>query len=170
MIKNPAKGSQNKVEGEVLNNISRGDNKNLLAGFIVAAPLFVSEILRQGELKMILEKSRWPYDLQREEVKGVFVGGCIDRGEGSRFRAKAHAHTEEPNKGWLCFLSIKRINEPMLVKHELAHLLTGQGHTDKWRTKVLQLGGTLDQCNSVIDGGILLRSYQKVSRSKTEGN
>lgn len=121
-------------------------------------------ILQRKLADMILQKEKLPHYFQYEEVKGVFVGGCVDRGEGSRFRAKAHAHTSGMNKGWLCFLSIKRIMEPMLVKHEVAHLLTEDRHTDKWREKVLKLGGTLDACNSIIDGQELLRSYQKRSR------
>lgn len=113
---------------------------------------------------MILEKKRWPSDLQHEEVKGVFIQGCVERGEGSRFRAKAHAHTSGSFKGWLCFLKFDRIHEPMLLKHEVAHLLTSAGHDDKWRAKVLELGGTLDACNGVIDGKELLRSYERRSR------
>lgn len=144
--------------------ISSGNDIKLLAGEnIVAAPVSNLIKIANGE-KMILEKSQYPLDLQNEVVKGVFVGGCVDRGEGSRFHAKAHAHTSGANKGWMCFLKFNRIKEPMLVKHELAHLLTDEGHNDKWRAKVLELGGTLDACNSVIDGKELLRSYQKRSR------
>lgn len=113
---------------------------------------------------MILEKERWPQELKREEVKGVFVNGCVDRGDGSRFRRKAHAHTEGKNKGWICLLSIKRLVEPMLIKHELAHILTNEGHTDKFREKLLELGGTIDPCNSVVDGTPLIGSCRKKVR------
>ena len=84
------------------------------------------------------------------ELKGVFVGGCVDRGDGSSFRAKAHAHTKEPNQGWICVRSAKRLyvqgtNRPStLMWHELAHILTGHGHDDTWRKEVGRLGGTIN--------------------------
>lgn len=68
---------------------------------------------------------------QYPQLKGIFIGGCIERGEGSSFRAKAHAHTQEndPYKGWICIRSLKRVyikdtkRPSMLILHELAHLL-----------------------------------------------
>ena len=84
------------------------------------------------------------------ELKGVFVGGCVDRGDGSSFRAKAHAHTKEPNKGWICVRSAKRLyvqgttRPSKLMWHELAHIMTGHGHDDTWRKEVRWLGGTIN--------------------------
>ncbi len=80
------------------------------------------------------------------EVKGVFVQGCVDRGDGSSFRRQAHAHTSKtyPNYGWICIRSPKRLTQKGLLIHELCHILTGDGHTDKWRAKVRELGGRLD--------------------------
>lgn len=98
-----------------------------------------------------------PEWLKVPEVKGVFEGGCVSRGEGSRFRAKAHSHIKkkDPYYGWICYLSFKRLIHEELALHELAHILTSQGHTDKWRKKLLEIGGTLDP----VPG--LLRSYRK---------
>lgn len=108
---------------------------------------------------MRVHPSEWPKELQRPEVRGVFVNGCVLRGEGSRFRAKAHAHERVGGfpdvSGWLCFLSAKRLKDQALVLHELAHLLAPGGHNDRWRAKVLELGGTLDE----VPG--LLKSYHK---------
>lgn len=88
----------------------------------------------------------------------VFMGGCALRGEGSRFRAKAHTHREGK---LICYLSNKWINNRELALHELAHALTGHGHTDKWRKKLLEIGGTLD----AVPG--ILKSYHKRPRNRS---
>jgi hypothetical protein len=84
---------------------------------------------------------------QYPEVKGIYVGGCVQRGEGSSFRAQAHAHTDSNwiYPGWICVRSAKRLytsngGASQLMLHELAHILTGEGHTDKWRAKAKELG------------------------------
>lgn len=80
------------------------------------------------------------------EFKGLFVGGCVERGVGSSFRARAHAHSRAGHhQGWICVRSRHRIytasgGPSQLMLHELAHLLTGQGHTDKWRAAARALG------------------------------
>lgn len=86
----------------------------------------------------------------------AFVGGCYERGEGSKFRAKAHTHTR--GEKWICFRSTKWLGCKELLTHELAHALTNHGHTDKWRKKVLELGGTIE----AVPG--ILRSYEKKPR------
>ena len=97
---------------------------------------------------MILPPSS--YVTPHPELRGVFVGGCVDRGEGSRFRAKAHSHIRDPHRGWICFLSSKWLHVRELWLHELAHVVTRQGHTDRWRKFLLQIGGTLDEVPSVM--------------------
>jgi len=86
------------------------------------------------------------------EFRGLFVGGCVERGDGSSFRAKAHAHTEGTFKGWICVRSIKRIKmgdgrPSMLMLHELAHITLPNPekhwHDDAWRAKVKELGGRI---------------------------
>jgi hypothetical protein len=80
--------------------------------------------------------------------KGVFVGGCIRRGDGSSFRAKAHAHCYKRDKlfGWICIRSAKRLytrpGQPSnLMWHELCHILTpNHSHDDVWRAKARQYG------------------------------
>lgn len=79
------------------------------------------------------------------EVVGVFVGGCVERGVGSSFRAQAHAHTSGEHKGWICVRSQKRLltargGLSQLMLHEIAHILVMQGHTDAWRAKCRELG------------------------------
>ncbi len=81
----------------------------------------------------------------------VFIGGCIERGVGSSFRAKAHAHNDktDPDFGVLCFRSIKRLGEyhtitnsdgtiiivvdkpSRLLLHEYAHILAPNQYHNK---------------------------------------
>ena len=77
----------------------------------------------------------------------LFVGGCVDRGDGSSFRRKAHAHVVEANKGWICIRSAKRVyingttRPSKLVWHEVAHCLVGPSnwHNKTWNRKRLSL-------------------------------
>lgn len=80
-------------------------------------------------------------------IKGIFLGGCVDRGDGSSFRRKAHAHTRTKiNQGWICVRSRHRLmndkgKPSLLMWHELAHLISKQGHTNKWRKTMRELCG-----------------------------
>ena len=85
--------------------------------------------------------------------KGTFVGGCIERGDGSSFRSRAHAHCfgSDLYKGWICVRSHKRLRmangkPSMLMLHEMAHILTpNHWHDDCWREKVRELGGRISR-------------------------
>lgn len=81
------------------------------------------------------------------ELKGVFLGGCVERGDGSSFRRRAHAHNRKSDSlfGWICVRSPKRLytmkgTPSRVMWHELAHILTpNHGHDDAWRKKMQEL-------------------------------
>ena len=83
----------------------------------------------------------------------VFVGGCVERGEGSSFRAKAHAHNDKRDShfGWICFRSGKRLftatgNPSQLLLEEIAHILApGQPHNATWVRRYQELGAPLSK-------------------------
>ena len=81
-------------------------------------------------------------------LKGIFLAGCVERGDGSSFRRKAHAHNHRgtPFSGWICIrsrhrLMTKRSGRPSdLMLHELAHLLAPNlGHNQTWRRRFKEL-------------------------------
>jgi hypothetical protein len=91
-----------------------------------------------------------PKEFLTEEIwksgfRGIFVGGCIERKEGSSFRRKAHAHCFRKETsiylgdkyfGYICVRSPKRLfmkngKPSLLLWHELAHIVTQAGHGDK---------------------------------------
>lgn len=81
------------------------------------------------------------------EIEGIFIGGCVERGVGSRFRHRAHAHTSKDDlyHNWVCVLSQKRVftstgKWSQLMWHEYAHITTGHGHDDVWRAEMKRLG------------------------------
>jgi hypothetical protein len=100
-----------------------------------------------------------PIVLQRSEVIGVFVGGCIIGEFVDSHLAHAHTDLENPAQGWICFKDEIYLNHVNICLHELAHILTNQGHTDVWRKKLLEIGGTLD-------GDVHIQHYYKKPRKK----
>ena len=109
---------------------------------------------------MKLTGEQIPEHLRHPKLHTVFTGGCIERGEGSRFRAKAHAHCRkgDPYQGTICFLSHKRLMQRKLGLHELAHIIGECGHTDKFRAICKELGVS-------IQAGQGLKSYEKRTRT-----
>ena len=76
----------------------------------------------------------------------VFVGGCVERGDGSSFRRKAHAHVVGTWKHWICIRARRRVftrdgAPSRLVWHEVAHCLVGPSnwHNATWDRRRLEL-------------------------------
>lgn len=88
-----------------------------------------------------------PADMQ-PDVIGVYVGGCVQTGLGS-IKANSHAHINkgESHRGWVCFQHPDNLRNEGTRMHELAHIRTGQGHTDKWRAEMARLGQPIAACN-----------------------
>jgi hypothetical protein len=95
----------------------------------------------------------WPQELAlNPEVTGVCVGycgavgkllgilfgewGCLRRSPKGKI-VLAHAH----NTGMICFADSASFLHRETVLHELAHVLTGQAHTETWQRKLDELGG-----------------------------
>jgi hypothetical protein len=105
---------------------------------------------RKGGEKMPLIET--PKEFLTEKIwktgfRGIFVGGCIERKEGSSFRRKAHAHTskEDPYFGYICVRSAKRLYKKdgrpsRLLIHEIAHFFTPKEyHSKRFHKKRLEL-------------------------------
>ena len=101
----------------------------------------------QGEICLLAFK-----EYHSQGLKGIFVGGCFERGIGSSFRSTAHAHNCNTKPewadrfGWICVRSTRKVlrdngTPTPVMWHELAHILTpNHGHDDAWRAKMHELG------------------------------
>lgn len=99
----------------------------------------------------VLARDAWPSSLRHPAVKGVFVGGCVERGVGSSYRrVKAHTHIGGPYCGWICFLSRRWLDCEPLLLHELAHAVTRERHVRTWREYLLAIGGTIKAVKGVM--------------------
>lgn len=81
-------------------------------------------------------------------LKGIFLAGCVERGDRSSFRRKAHAHNGDkghPFEGWICVRSrhrlMTRTGKPSeLMLHEMAHLLApNQWHNPTFKRRLKEL-------------------------------
>lgn len=88
-------------------------------------------------------QDQWPRFLRKHPaVVGLHHTTCVE--DGTPFREDAHAHIEGAYQGWICFREARGVKETNLVRHELAHLLTREGHTKAWRMTLRALGGYID--------------------------
>jgi hypothetical protein len=97
---------------------------------------------RRYPVRYAVPPGKWPL------LNGLFIGGCVERGDGSSFRRRAHAHNVKGTAyyGWICIRSARRVmtatgRPSTLFLHEYAHLMTpDHGHDAAWRAAITGLG------------------------------
>jgi hypothetical protein len=84
--------------------------------------------------------------------KGLSYSTCV-AGWTPEDKTIGHAHNCPfcPKYGWICVRQKTLIKDTQLLRHELAHLLTGQGHNEAWRKMVIKLGGHLEEYSFKYD-------------------
>jgi hypothetical protein len=78
-----------------------------------------------------------------KEVKGIWIGGCIEGawGDGGLVAAHAHSFREDPYCGWICSPYRWVLDDQDILLHELAHILSEQDHNFIWKGCLMALGG-----------------------------
>lgn len=87
-----------------------------------------------------------PTWLHHRKLKGVYIGGCVVKKSPPR---PAHAHFT-PRGGWICLQHERWLKDKMLCLHELAHVVTNEGHTPRWARYLVRIGGTLKGWENVL--------------------
>jgi len=81
---------------------------------------------------------KWTKGIRLKDNKGNYLKNA----EGKFLRLPphaAHAHTGGDGKGWICFRTMADFEKETTCKHELAHIITEEGHTRKWAEKYVEL-------------------------------
>lgn len=97
----------------------------------------------------LIRKYQFPKYLRKfKELKGICIGGCIDKERGIKEKHWAHAHPHggfDKYAGWICLRHQFQLKMKLLMLHEMAHLLTPwycTTHGKEWRKALLSIGGT----------------------------
>jgi len=98
----------------------------------------------------IKRRSQFPKWIRNvKELKGIFVGGCVDKnvGIGDDHIAHAHSANGDPYQGWICLRLKFHLTNKLTMLHEVAHLIANKmpatpPHGRKWKQALLELGGT----------------------------
>jgi hypothetical protein len=105
--------------------------------------------------------------LAHPAVRNISIGRCVNHDEWWQepgggphcYREAAHAHVAGcDHPGWICVRNpndvLRKASRQVsaLLMHELAHLISQSGHTDKWRRAMTELGQPIP------------RQYQKRTR------
>jgi hypothetical protein len=93
-----------------------------------------------------------------KQLKGICVGGCVDKSEGIRQDHIAHAHScTKKYKGWICLRYRYQLRERLTLLHEVAHLIVDSPkalpHGKEWKKTVVDIGGTFKSYRYIRNGG-----------------
>lgn len=94
----------------------------------------------------LIRKYQFPKYLRHfKELKGICIGGCVDKTDINEDHF-AHAHPKGGiNQGWICLRYKYQLKMKLLMLHEMAHLLVYTWNTPhglEWREALLAIGGT----------------------------
>lgn len=98
--------------------------------------------------QIIRKRSEFPKCIRQfKEVKGIYVGGCIDGLEAPKGTAHAHCVAGHHRTGWICLSYKYQLKEKLTLLHEVAHLIADKSvhapdHGKKWRDIVESINGT----------------------------
>ena len=117
---------------------------------------------------MLLPLNKYPEFLKpfKDAIRGVQVGECVETGKPLDLDEFGHAHIGLAYQGHICVSSKYYLRSKAVILHEVAHVLTLEVHTDRWRRTLLEIGGSLDE--QVVhrngSGAKMLASYKKKKR------
>lgn len=89
-----------------------------------------------------LHRAVWPDALRtRSALAAVYVGGCgLSGGRLGRQRAHTHTGLRAPV---ICYRDDEVLKDEQTTLHELAHAISGEGHTARFRRVLKEIGGGL---------------------------
>jgi hypothetical protein len=95
-------------------------------------------------------RSQFPECIRHfKDLKGICVGECVDPEEtiGKKHAAHAHSFSRDKYQGWICLKYKYHLKQPLLLLHEIAHLIANKRystptHGKRWRQALLKIGGT----------------------------
>lgn len=101
------------------------------------------------EMIKITKRSEFPKCVQKfKELKGICIGGCVDKGFSMLDRHVAHAHCwHQKNQGWICLRYKYQLRQKQTMLHEVAHLIANKSsrtpfHGKKWKATLCEIGGS----------------------------
>jgi hypothetical protein len=101
---------------------------------------------------IIKDRKKFPIEVRHHQcLKGISIGGCVNKKRKIGKHATAHAHCRINDKyrGWICFHDKSQI-KTQTIYHEVAHLLVNSTkrishHGKIWFDKFIEIGGKINK-------------------------